>query len=91
MTAALINTLLLVLNIFTTIMIVYIIMTWLVQFQVLNLRQPFVAQVYFGLTRLLEPIFAPIRNILPQTGGIDFSPLVVFLLVYFLQEVLQGL
>ena len=47
------------------IMLVHIIMSWLINFQVLNLRQPIVAQIWDGLTRLLEPIYAPIRRRLP--------------------------
>ena len=67
------------LNVAWWLLVVYIIMGWLVNFQVLNLRQPIVAQIYFGLNRLLEPVFAPIRRFLPNTGGLDFSPIVVFI------------
>lgn len=59
--------------------IAHFIMSWLIQFQVLNIRQPFVSQVWYGLSRLLEPIYGPIRRILPQMGGIDLSPLVALL------------
>ena len=59
--------------------IVHFIMSWLIQFQVLNIRQPLVSQVWYGLSRLLEPIYGPIRRILPQMGGIDLSPLVALL------------
>ncbi|SLN31337.1 YggT family protein [Pseudooctadecabacter jejudonensis] len=58
---------------------IHFIMSWLIQFEVLNLRQQFVYQVWSGLSRLLEPIYAPIRRILPQMGGIDLSPLVALL------------
>jgi len=59
--------------------IAHFIMSWLIQFQVLNIRQPFVSQVWYGLSRLLEPIYGPIRRFLPQMGGIDLSPLVALL------------
>ena len=59
--------------------IAHFIMSWLIQFQVLNIRQPFVYQVWSGLNRLLEPLYAPIRNILPNMGGIDLSPLVALI------------
>lgn len=59
--------------------IAHFIMSWLIQFQVLNIRQSFVAQVWYGLNRLLEPIYAPIRSILPPMGGIDLAPLVALL------------
>lgn len=57
----------------------HFIMSWLIQFQVLNIRQQFVSQIWYGLSRLLEPIYAPIRRILPQMGGIDLSPIVALL------------
>ncbi|NBD31065.1 MAG: YggT family protein [Alphaproteobacteria bacterium] len=59
--------------------IVHFIMSWLINFQVLNIRQPFVYQVWSGLNRLMEPIYAPIRSVLPQMGGIDLSPLVALI------------
>jgi YggT family protein len=54
-------------------------MSWLINFQVLNIRQPFVYQVWSGLNRLMEPIYAPIRRILPPMGGLDLSPLVALI------------
>lgn len=57
----------------------HFIMSWLIQFQVLNIRQPFVSQIWHGLSRLLEPIYGPIRRVLPQMGGVDLAPLVALL------------
>ncbi len=68
--------------------IAHVIMSWLINFQVLNLRQQFVAQIWYGLNRLLEPLYAPVRRILPQMGGIDLAPLVVLIGVYALRIVL---
>lgn len=81
--------LLAVLSIAWWILVIHIIVGWLVSFQVLNLQQPIVAQIYFGLNRLLEPIFAPIRRVLPNTGALDFSPLVVFIFIIFLQNLVR--
>ena len=47
-----------------------------------------VAQIWYGLTRLLEPVYAPIRRILPQTPGLDLAPLVAFVILLILQRVL---
>jgi YggT family protein len=80
-------TLLALLNVAWWIIIAHIVIGWLVSFQVLNLQQPFVARVYFGLNQLLEPLYAPIRRFLPKTGAIDFSPLVVFIAIIFLQQI----
>lgn len=70
------------------IMIVHIVFSWLIAFDVLNLRQPLVAQVWRGLNQLLDPIYRPIRRFLPQTGGLDFAPLVVFLGIIILRDIL---
>ncbi len=61
-------------------------MSWLINFQVLNLRQPLVSQIWYGLNRLLEPIYSPIRRILPNLGGIDLAPLVALIAVYALRS-----
>ncbi|SCY21079.1 YggT family protein [Paracoccus tibetensis] len=80
----------LILQVVWFIMIVHIIMSWLINFQVLNLRQPLVAQIWDGLNRLLEPIYAPVRRILPNTGGLDLAPLVVFIIIIILRSALAN-
>ncbi len=81
--------LMLILNVVWFVMIAHIIMSWLISFQVLNTRQPLVAQIWFALNRMLEPIYAPIRRFLPQTPGLDLAPLVAFIALIALQIVLQ--
>ncbi|WP_208351869.1 YggT family protein [Pseudaestuariivita rosea] len=71
--------LMLIVNVAYFIMIIHIIMSWLITFQVINPYQPTVGQIWNGLNRLLEPIYAPIRRILPNTPGIDLAPLVAFI------------
>lgn len=78
--------LMLVLNAMFFIMLIHIIMSWLINFNVLNLHQQFVAQIWYGLNRLLEPVYRPVRNILPNTGPLDLAPLVVFILVIWLRD-----
>ena len=85
---SLFQALLIILNVVWFIMIAHIIMSWLLNFQVLNIRQPMVAQIWYGLSRLLEPIYAPIRRVLPQTPGLDLAPLVAFVVLIILQRVL---
>jgi len=80
--------LMLIINIVWFILIAHIIMSWLINFQVLNLRQPLVAQVWYGLNRLLEPIYGPIRRFLPDMGGLDLAPLVVLIAIYAIRIVL---
>lgn len=85
---SLLQILLLILDVVWFILIAHIIMSWLINFQVLNLRQQFVAQVWYGLERLLEPIYSPVRRFLPAMGGIDLAPLVVLIGVYALRIIL---
>jgi len=80
--------LLLILDIAQWIIIAHIIMSWLINFQVLNLRQPLVAQIWDALNRLLEPIYGRVRAILPNLGGVDLAPLVVLVAIYALRIVL---
>ncbi len=72
------------------IMIAHIVMSWLISFQVLNPYQPMVNQIWNGLTRLLDPIYTPIRRILPNTGPLDLAPLVAFIGLIAIQIILQN-
>lgn len=85
---ALMETLLLILNIAQWIVLIHIIMSWLINFQVLNLRQPLVAQVWHGLNRLLDPVYSRIRAMLPSLGGLDLAPLIVLIVIFFLQRLI---
>lgn len=76
----------LILDVAFYIMFVHIIFSWLISFQILNLRQPFVTQVWLGLNKLLEPIYTPIRNVLPDTRPLDLSPLVAFIILISLRK-----
>ena len=72
------------------VMIAHIIMSWLISFQVLNPYQPMVSQIWNGLTRLLDPIYTPIRRFLPNTGPMDLAPLVAFIGLIVIQIILQN-
>lgn len=85
----------LILDILFFFMIVHIIMSWLINFSVLNLHQPIVRSIWEGLNRLLEPIYNPIRRVLPNTHPLDLAPLAVFVIVislrdYILPSILLG-
>lgn len=82
--------LMMILNIAQFLILAQVIMSWLVNFQVLNIRQPLVRQIWDGLNRLLEPLYAPVRRILPPMGGLDLAPLVVLIAIYALQIVLRN-
>ncbi len=70
------------------IVLAHVIMSWLINFQVLNLRQSVVSQIWYGLNRLLDPVYARVRKVLPQMSGIDLAPLVVLFLLYALRVIL---
>ncbi|MEX0284170.1 MAG: YggT family protein [Paracoccaceae bacterium] len=80
--------LMLILDIVWFFIIAHVIMSWLINFQILNLHQQFVAQVWYGLNRILEPMYRPIRRILPAMQGIDLAPLVALVAVYALRIIL---
>ena len=80
--------LMLILDIVWFFIIAHVIMSWLINFQVLNLQQQLVGQIWYGLNRMLEPLYAPVRRILPNMGGIDLAPLVVLIAVYALRIIL---
>ncbi|MBV7395458.1 YggT family protein [Mameliella sediminis] len=78
------------LSIAVFIIVAHVIMSWLINFQILNLRQPLVGQIWDGLNRLLEPVYSRIRSILPPMGGLDLAPLITLIGVYALQIILAN-
>lgn len=80
--------LMLILDVVWFFILAHVIMSWLINFQVLNVRQEFVGQIWYGLNRILEPLYGPVRRILPPMSGIDLAPLVVLLGIYALRIVL---
>jgi YggT family protein len=82
--------LMLILDIVWFFIIAHVIMSWLINFQVLNLQQPLVAQIWYGLNRMLEPLYSRIRSFLPNMSGIDLAPLIALVAVYALRIILQN-
>jgi len=76
---SLFDILMLLLGVARTLIFTYFIMSWLISFEVLNVRQPLVGQIWYTLQRILEPIYGPIRRFLPNMGGIDLSPIAALL------------
>ena len=66
------------------------VMSWLIAFNVINTHNDFVRSVWTALDRLTAPIYRPIRRIMPDFGGIDFSPLVALLIIWALDRLLEG-
>ncbi len=77
-----------VIGLYITLVIVQVVLSWLVAFNVINTRNRFVYMVGDFLYRITEPALKPIRRLLPNMGGIDLSPVVLILGLYFLRVLL---
>ena len=91
MALALIQILLILLTVAWWIIVIQMILSWLVAFNVINTHNDFVRGLMRGLDRILEPIYRPIRKVLPDFGGLDFSPMVVIILLIILRKVVEGI
>ena len=85
---ALLDVIMLVLNLYWYVVLAMIIMSWLISFNVVNTRNQFVSQVWRILNQLTEPVLRPIRRILPNFSWLDLSPLVLFIIIYFIEQVI---
>ena len=74
-----------ILEIYKWIIIAAILVSWLIAFNVINIHNNFVRTLLQVLTALTEPVLRPIRRVIPPVGGLDLSPIVVFLIIWFLQ------
>jgi YggT family protein len=85
---ALLDVILLVLDLYIYIVIAAAVLSWLVAFNVVNPRNQVVAVIGEFLYRITEPVLRPIRSMLPNMGGIDISPIVLFLIIILIQRVI---
>lgn len=81
---------LMILDVVWFVIIAHVVMSWLISFQVLNTRQPLVYQIWTGLERLLQPIYDPIRRIIPPMGGLDLAPLVGLIAIAALRIIIRN-
>ncbi len=77
-------------NLIWWIIILQFVMSWLINFNVINRHQPMVQKIWYTLNRITEPVYRPIRRMLPDMGGLDFSPLIVLFALYALQVVIHN-
>jgi YggT family protein len=85
---AVLDVILLVLQLYTYVIIIVAIMSWLIAFNVINVYNNVVRSIWDALNALTEPVLRPIRNILPNFSGLDLSPLVLLLLIFLIQDVI---
>ena len=82
--------LLYVLDVFRFFVIVNLIMSWLIRFEVLNVRQELVGQIWYGLERLLAPIYDRVRRFMPNLGVIDITPIAVLVAIEIVRIILRN-
>jgi YggT family protein len=90
MLAALVDIADLLLTIVTWVIIIQVVLSWLLAFNVLNIHSGGVRNFIVALDRLTAPLYRPIRRMLPDFGGLDFSPLVILILIQVIKKLLAG-
>jgi YggT family protein len=78
-------------ELYTWVLIIGVIMSWLITFNVINLSNQFVRMIYDVVKRLTEPLLSRIRAMLPDLGGVDISPVILILLLWFAKDVIARL
>ena len=77
-----------ILDIYKWCLIIWVVLSWLIQFNVVNTYNKFVFTVNDVLYRITEPALRPIRRVVPNLGGVDLSPVVLILLIWFAQDLM---
>ena len=87
---AVLDIILILLQLYWWVLLIMIIMSWLISFNVINTRNQFVAGVWRALNQITDPILRPIRRVIPPMGGLDLSPIIVFIIIFFLQQLIAN-
>ena len=77
-----------VINLYTWVLIINVIFSWLIAMNIFNTQNRVIIAVYYGTKKLTDPLLNPIRNFLPNLSGIDISPVVLILILYFIRNLL---
>jgi YggT family protein len=85
---AILDIVMVVLNLYTWVIIAGAVLSWLIAFGVVNIRNDFVRSIWNLFLALTEPFLRPIRNFLPSTGGIDISPIILLLAVMLIERII---
>lgn len=85
---AILDVILLALQLYVWIVIASAILSWLIAFNIVNTRNQFVSMIGEALWRITEPALRPIRRFLPNLGGIDLSPIILLLLIFLIQRII---
>ena len=85
---ALLDVILIVLQIYIWLLIAAAVLSWLIAFNIVNTHNQFVAMIANFLWQITEPVLRPIRAIMPNLGGIDISPVIVILIIFLIQNII---
>ena len=85
---AVLDIILLILDLYRWVLIAMIIMSWLISFNVINTRNQFVEGLWRVLNQLTEPVLRPIRKIMPNFSGLDISPIILFIIIFFIERII---
>jgi YggT family protein len=86
---ALLDVILFILQLYWYVIIIVAIMSWLIAFNVINVYNDLVRSIWNGLNAVTEPLLRPIRNVLPNMGGIDISPVILLLIIFLIEDIIQ--
>ena len=78
-----------VIDIYFYILIINIVLSWLIAFNIVNMQNKIVVSVLYATNRLTDPLLNPVRRILPNLGGIDISPIILVLCLLFVQDYIR--
>ncbi len=85
---AILDILLIVLNLYWWIVIIAAVLSWLIAFSIINLHNDLVRSIWNGLSQLTEPVFARVRAFLPNLGNVDISPIIVLLAIELIKRII---
>ncbi len=86
MAFAVLQTIMILLNVAKWVIIVQAVLSWLIAFNVINMSNDVIRSIWIAIDRLTEPLYRPIRRILPDLGALDLSPMVVLLIIIILER-----
>lgn len=85
---AVLDIILILLQLYWWVLLIMIIMSWLISFNVINTRNQFVEGLWRVLNQLTEPVLRPIRKIMPNFSGLDISPIILFIIIFFIERII---
>lgn len=77
-----------IVNLIVWLLILQVILSWLIAFNILNLENKFVFQIHYSLHKLTNPLLSPIQQLLPNMGGLDISPVILIIVLHFARNIL---